>query len=278
MLKKIIFLMFLLISVVNAETSDEEYALFKRTISPSMLWGEDGLILVPKANTMGRGHLYFSANSIDSGKIQGQEIYLTSATAMLSTSDDVEIGYTKRVFMWDDGDYTNIKMDTYHLKARIFHLNDNYIPQLSLGVNLVSLAANDYSDKKDILYNPYLVLTINAPLFTDNAVLSLTACAEKVVNDEETTDLIFSGGADLKLFKHLWLIGEIQGVDKDGQNGVINLAAKVKYGWFSIGAGLFNIAREDFEENNDEDSNKEYWMGYASFEIPFDKLFKGGEQ
>jgi hypothetical protein len=278
-MKRLVVLMFLLISFLSAETSDEEYALFKRTISPSMLWGEDGLILVPKANTMGRGHFYLSANAIDSGKIQGQEIFLTTATAMLSTSDDVELGYTRRVFMWDDGDYTNIKMDTYHLKARVFHLTDNYIPQLSIGVNLVSIAANDFSQEKDILYNPYVVLTINAPLFTDNAVLSLTACAENVVNEGERTEVMFSGGADLKLFKHLWLIGEIQGVDKDGQNGVINLAGKIKIGWFSIGAGLFNIAREEAEDASDEETaNKHYWMGYASFEIPFDELFKGGEK
>jgi hypothetical protein len=273
-MKKLLLLMFLLISITYAETSAEEYALFKRTISPSMLWGEDGLILVPKANTMGRGHLYFSANAIDSGKIQGQEIYLTSATAMLSTSDDVELGYTRRVFMWDDGDYTNIKMDSYHLKARVFHLQDNYIPQLSIGVNLVSIAANQFDNQKDILYNPYIVLTINAPLFTENAVLSLTACAEKVVNEGESTDVTFSGGADLKLFKHLWIIGEIQGVDKDGNDGVINIAAKLKYGWFSLGAGLFNIAREEAEGGDDTTPNKHYWMANVSLEIPFDKIFK----
>ena len=277
MLGRMSFLFFLLISILYAETSDEEYALFKRTISPSMLWGEDGLILVPKANTMGRGHLYVSMNAIDAGKIQGDKIYLTSSSVMLSTSDDVELGYTKRVFVWDNFDYTNVKMDTYHLKARVFHLTDNYIPQLSVGVNLVSIAANDFKDEKDILYNPYAVLTINAPLFTENLVLSLTACAVLFYNEEASTDVVFSGGADLKLFRHLWLIGEIQGIDKDGQNGVINVGAKFKYKWFSLGAGLFNIAREEVEDK-DAENNEHYWMGYMAFEIPFDELFKGGER
>ena len=273
-MKRLLFLMLLSVIFLNAETTAEEYALFKRTISPSMMWGEDGLILVPKANTMGKGHIYLSSNVIDSGKVQGQEIYLTSATAMISTSEDVELGYTRRVFMWDDGDYTNIKMDTYHLKARVFHLSDNYIPQMSVGVNLVSIAANDFSDEKDILYNPYVTLTINAPLFTDNAVLSLTACAEKVYNEQESTDVQFSGGADLILFKHLYLVGEVQGIDKDGQGGVVNFGAKVKIGWVSIGAGVFNLAREQVEGKDDADTNKEYYMANLAIELPFDKLFK----
>ncbi len=276
-MKKLALVSLLLASTLMAETSDSEWALFKRNISPAMMWGEDALMLVPKANTMGRGNLYFSATGLDAGEIQNQKLYLTTGSVMFSSSEDVELGYSRRVFIWDDGDYTNIKMDTYHLKARIFHLADNYIPQISVGVNLASIAANDYSDEKDILYNPYVVTTINAPLGTDKAVLTLTAMAEEVVNEGESTEVKFAGGVDLRFFNTLYIMGEIQGVDKEGKNGVINAGAKLKMGWFSLGAGLFNIGRDSLEANNADDSNNNrYWMVNLSLEIPFNKMFKGG--
>ena len=267
----------LLVSSMYAETLDSEWALFKRNISPASMWGEDSIMLVQKANTMGRGNLYFSASSLDAGKVQNQKLYLTTGTVMLSTSEDVELGYSKRVFIWDDGDFSKIKMDSYHLKARVFHLTDNYIPQVAVGVNLVSIAANQFNDQKDILYNPYIVATINAPLGTDKAVLSLTAMAENIVNDGESTKTKFGGGVDLKLFKTLYLMSEIQGMDKDGQNGVINAGAKLKLGWFGLGAGVFNISRDSIKQNDDTDSNNNrYWMVNMSLEIPFNKMFKGG--
>ncbi len=270
---KILFAFLFASSLLFAETTDAEYALFKRNISPAMMWGEDGLILVPKANTMGRGHLYLSANVLDAGKIQGDKLFLTSGTIMLSTSDDVELGYTRRVFIWDNLDYTNIKMDTWHLKARVFHLKDNYIPQLAVGVNLVSISANDFSNQDDILYNPYVTLTIRAPLGTEKAVLSVTACAEKIYNEGESTDVMFSGGVDFRILNHLYLIGEIQGVNKEGDNGIINVGAKLKFGWVSLGAGLFNISRTSLEGKEDSE-NKRYWMANIALDIPFDRLFK----
>jgi hypothetical protein len=270
-MKKLTFLILLLslFSFSYAETRDSEYALFKRTISPAMLWGEDALMLVPKANTMGRGNVYLSTQVINAGKIQNDRIFLTTATAMVSTSDDVEFGYSKRLFVWDNLDFSKIKMDTFHLKARIFHLTDNYIPQIALGVNLISLKGNDYSNSADIMYNPYVAITIRAPLGTEKAVLSITGVADKVYNEGESTDVRFSGGADLKLFNHFYLIGEIQGVNKDGKGGVVNLGAKIRIWWFSIGAGMFNLNKEDLSG-----SNGSYWMAHIGFDIPFDRLFK----
>jgi hypothetical protein len=279
-MKKFYFLMalfMLLGSSAFAETKDSEFALFKRNISPAMMWGEDGLMLVPKANTMGKGNIYASANVLDAGQIQNQKLFLTSGSVMLSTSEDVELGYTKRVFVWDDGDYTNIEMDTYHLKARIFHLADNYIPQVAVGVNLVSVAANDFSDQKDILYNPYAVATIRIPVGTEQFVLTATGVVETVYNEGETTEVMFSGGADIRILENIYLLAEIQGVNKDGKNGIINAGAKIKLGWFSIGAGMFNISRESIENKDDnkvQENGNSYWMANVSFEIPFNKLFK----
>ncbi|WP_292460767.1 hypothetical protein [Methanothermococcus sp.] len=264
-------------SVFAADTTSSEWELFKNNVSPSMVWGEDSIMLIPKANTLGRGHLYLSTTMLDSGKIQNDRLFLTTNTAMLSTSDDVELGYSRRVFVWDNFDYTNIKMDSFHLKARVFHLTDNYIPQIAVGVNLVSLAANNFNKQKDYLYNPYVVTTIRAPLGTEKAVLTITAMAEKVMNEGQSSEPKFGGGVDFKIFNHLYLLGEIVGVNKDGKNGVVNTGAKLKFGWVSLGAGMFNIARNTIikDDNSDGTKNKRYWMANISLDIPFDKLFKG---
>ena len=267
-------------SLFAADTTSSEWELFKSNISPSMMWGEDSIMLVPKANTLGRGNLYLSTMALDVGKIQNDRLFLTTNTVMLSTSDDVELGYSRRVFVWDNFDYTNIKMDTFHLKARVFHLTDNYIPQLAVGVNLVSIAANKFNKEKDYLYNPYATLTIRAPLGTEKAVLSLTAMAEKVMNEGENSEPKFGGGVDLRLFNHLYFLGEIVGIDKDGKNGVINAGAKLRLGWFSFGAGIFNIGRDTVIKENGaaNTQNKRYWMANISINIPFGKLFKGDKQ
>ena len=267
-------------SLFATDTTSSEWELFKSNISPSMMWGEDSIMLVPKANTLGRGNLYLSTMALDVGKIQNDRLFLTTNTVMLSTSDDVELGYSRRVFVWDNFDYTNIKMDTFHLKARVFHLTDNYIPQLAVGVNLVSIAANKFNKEKDYLYNPYATLTIRAPLGTEKAVLSLTAMAEKVMNEGENSEPKFGGGVDLRLFNHLYFLGEIVGIDKDGKNGVINAGAKLRLGWFSFGAGIFNIGRDTVIKENGaaNTQNKRYWMANISINIPFGKLFKGDKQ
>lgn len=267
-------------SLFATDTTSSEWELFKNNISPSMMWGEDSIMLVPKANTLGRGNLYLSSMVLDVGKIQNDRLFLTTNTVMLSTSDDVELGYSRRVFVWDNFDYTNIKMDTFHLKARVFHLTDNYIPQLAVGVNLVSIAANKFNKEKDYLYNPYATLTIRAPLGTEKAILSLTGMVEKVMNEGESSEPKFGGGVDLKLFNHLYFLGEIVGIDKDGKNGVINTGAKLKIGWFSFGAGIFNIGRDTIIKENDATNtkNKRYWMANISINIPFSKFFKGDKK
>jgi len=264
-----------------ADTTSSEWELFKNNVSPSMMWGEDSIMLVPKANTLGRGHIYLSTMALDSGKIQNDRLFLTTNTVMVSTSDDVEFGYSRKLFIWDNFDYTNIKMDTFHLKARIFHLTNNYVPQIAIGVNLVSLAANKFNKEKDYLYNPYAVVSMRIPLFTENAVLTLTGMAEKVMNEGESSEPKFGGGADLKLFKHLYLLGEIVGIDKDGKNGVINAGAKLKLGWISLGGGVFNIGRDTIIKDNQDTEgtkNKRYWMANISIDIPLDKLFKGDKK
>jgi hypothetical protein len=107
-------------------------------------------------------------------------------------------------------------------------------------------------------------------MFTDNFIISLTGMAEKLYSDGEGGETIFSAGADMILFDSLYLMAEAQGVGQDTEEPVINIGGKVKYGWFSLGAGLFNIQQQKIKDGKiGADENKEqYWMASLSMEIP----------
>ncbi|MFA6366863.1 MAG: hypothetical protein WCX13_06700, partial [Candidatus Hydrogenedentales bacterium] len=142
-----------------AQTENTEFALFKRTIAPVMRWGENGIMTVPKATTLGKGNFFIGAMGQEAGMLEGLKLYLTSASVMAGTSDDVEFGYTRRQLIWEDLYFSNLSMDTFHLKARFLNFADYFIPQASIGVNAVSLVDNQFSDRNDILFNPYLAVT-----------------------------------------------------------------------------------------------------------------------
>ena len=269
--KKFFMLLCLLsISYLFGMTKDSEFALFKRSVSPVYEWGENGIMTVQKATTIGKNNFYMGINTLDAGKLQGDRLFLTSATVMFSSSEDVEIGYTKRVFVWDDLDYANLKMDTFHLKGRFFNMTENLIPQIAVGVNAVSLKDESYN-KRDMLYDIYLVATSQFNYF-ENFKLSVTASAERLYDEHQTSDVMFSGGVDMIVLKHLYLLAEIQGINKNGDNGIINVGAKLKLGWFSIGGGIFNLTREEFSKG-DLNDEKNYWIANMTLEIPFGKIF-----
>ena len=259
---------------VSAASKQSEFALFKRSINPEYNWGENGVITVPKAVPAGKGNIYLAASAQDAGTIEGDRLYLTAATLAVGTSDDVEFSYTRRQFIWDNLDKTDLSMDTYSFKARIFHMTDSIIPQVALGMNAVSLDNNEFDDAEDILFNPYLAATIRVPLFTEKAVLSATAVAESIYNEGETSDIYFSAGADLALFDTVFLLAEVQGLNKDDEDPVVNLGAKVKVGWVSVGVAVYNCIEEDVSTGDpgfDNDSSDV--RAYALVEVPLGKVF-----
>lgn len=225
-----------------AQTEDTQFALFKRTIAPVMRWGENGIMTVPKATTLGRANFFVGAMGQKAGTLQGLDLYLTSASLMAGTSDDVEIGYTRRQLIWEDLYFSNLSMDTFHMKARFLNLTDYFIPQAALGINAVSLRDNKFTDRNSILFNPYLAVTSTIPIFTSKMLLSVTAVAETIMNQNALGSYQFSGGADLNLFNFLYGFAEIQGFNPAATNSeVINAGAKLRLGFLSVGVGLFNI-------------------------------------
>lgn len=260
--------------LVSAETRESEFALFKRTISPVYKFGENGIILVPKATTQGKWNFYGGVNAQDAGKIEDDSLYLTAASIMVGTSDDVEIGYTSRQFIWDDFDKSDINMDTFHIKARIFHLTDNFIPQVAFGVNAVSINSNEFNADKDILFNPYLSATIQVPLLGETLLLSFTAAIESIYNEGSSGEAFYSCGADLRLFKSIYLFIEAQGFNKEDEDEIFNVGAKYKFWWVSLGITVFNAGGNDISTGAEGFiADKSNVMAHLTVEVPLGKKF-----
>jgi len=228
--------------VAFAQSDDSAFALFKRTITPVMRWGENGILTVPKATTLGKANFFIGAMGQEAGTLQGLKLYLTSASLMAGTSDDVELGYTRRQLIWEDFYFSNLSMDTFHMKARFLNIADYFIPQAAIGVNAVSLVDNKFTSRNDILFNPYLAVTSTIPVFTPKILFSVTAVAETIMNKDALGKYQFSGGADLNIFNFLYGFAEIQGFDPSSTSSeVLNAGVKLKLGFLSAGVGLFNM-------------------------------------
>ncbi|MCE1195352.1 hypothetical protein LWX53_02495 [bacterium] len=241
----------LCIGSVAAQAGDTEFALFKRTIAPVMRWGENGILTVPKATTLGKGNFFVGAMGQQAGTIEGLDLYLTSVSLMAGTSDDVEFGYTRRQLIWEDLYFSNLSMDTFHMKARFLNIADYLIPQAAIGVNAVSLVDNKFEDRNDILFNPYLAVTSTIPLFTSKILFSVTAVAETIMNKDQLGKYQFSGGADLNLFNFLYGFAEIQGFDPNIVNSqILNAGLKLRLGPLSAGIGMFNMKLTPGEGDN----------------------------
>ncbi|MGE4520772.1 MAG: hypothetical protein AB7E04_14820 [Desulfobacteraceae bacterium] len=262
-------------AICHAETRESEFAMFKRSVSPVYNWGKNGLITVPKATTLGKWNVFLGGSAQEAGKIEGDNLYLTSGSVMVGTSSDVELGYTKRQFIWDDFDKTDLEMDTYHFKARVFHMTDNFIPQAAIGINAVSLKDNDFSSEEDILFNPYLSVTVQVPLYKEKVVFSATGVIETLYNEGDSSSAFFSAGADLAFFDTIYLIAEAQGINKDNEDPIFNFGAKIKAGWFSLGLAMYNAIQNDVTEDDmEDDEDSSYFMAYAGIEIPLGDMFK----
>ncbi len=251
MLPLIAAALLLCIGNAAAQTEESEFALFKRTIAPVMRWGENGIMTVPKAATLGKANFFIGAMGQQAGTIEGLGLYLTSASLMAGTSDDVEFGYTRRQLIWEDFYFSNLSMDTFHMKARFLNFADYLIPQAAIGVNAVSLRDNKFEDRNDILFNPYLAVTSTIPIFTPKILFSVTAVAETIMNKDQLGQYQFSGGADLSLFNFLYGFAEIQGFDPNSvKSEVLNVGLKLRLGFLSAGVGMFNISLTPGEGDN----------------------------
>jgi hypothetical protein len=234
-----------------AQTEDNEFALFKRTIAPVMRWGENGIMTVPKATTLGKANFFTGVMGQQAGTIEGVGLYLTSVSLMAGTSDDVEFGYTRRQLIWEDLYFSNLSMDTFHMKARFLNIADYFIPQAAIGVNAVSLVDNKFEDRNDILFNPYLAVTSTIPIFTPKILFSVTAVAETIMNKDQLGQYQFSGGADINLFNFLFGFAELQGFDPNSvKSEVLNVGLKLRLGFLSAGLGMFNISLTPGEGGN----------------------------
>lgn len=269
-------------SLASAQTAETEFALFKRMISPVMKWGENGVLTVPKATTIGKTNFYAGLSGQEAGTVQGLKLYMTSASLIAGTSADVELGYTHRQLIWEDLYLTNVSMDTFHLKTRFLDFGKYFLPQAAIGVNAVSLVNNKFEDRNDILFNIYLAATSSIPIFTPRLLFSVTAVAETIMARDQLGTYMFSGGADLNIFDVLFAFAEVQGFNPTTPNNeVINLGGKLQIGGLSVGVGMFNIIRqklvsEDIIENIESsvfNFDNAKWMVSIVYEIKLGNIF-----
>lgn len=261
----------------GAETATSEFALFKRTISPVWQWGENGILTVPKAAPIGKYNIYVAGAGQEAGEIQGEKLYNSNASLVIGTSDDAEIGYTRRQLIWANGDRTDLESDVFHIKARVLNLADNFLPQLSVGVIGTSLRDNQYTSTKDVLFNPFVVATINVPLFSDSHRVSFTGMAESLYSSNESTETFFNAGVDIALFNNMLILAaEYQGIGKKDLDPVVNAGGKLKLlNVLSIGAGKFNMRKSALEKSATVDKttsgDNSYTMFFVSLELPLGK-------
>jgi hypothetical protein len=232
------------IGSMYGQSVEAEFAMFKRIVSPVMKWGVNGLLTVPKASTIGKLNLYAAIAGQEAGVLEGLKLYNTSLSLMVGSSEDVELGYTRRQLLWEDFYFSDLSMDTFHLKARVLDMGDFLLPQVAIGTNLVSLVDNTFTNKDNILFNVYAAATSTIPIFTPLMRLSVTAVAETIMNEGELGVYQFSGGADLNLFNLLYIVGEVQGFNPKRLNDeFISVGAKLRIGPVSAGVGMLGIRR-----------------------------------
>ncbi len=227
-------------TVVGAETRGIEFALFKKMITPVYKFGENGIITVPKAVPAGKGNVYYAANGQEAGKIQNEQLYMVTESLIIGSSNDVELGVTKREFVWDTGEKSNIDMDSYHFKARALHIDDDWWPQVAVGLNAVSLSESSPEGEDETLLNPFLAITMNIS-FADEYGMSLTGVVEHVEVNGQKTQNFYSGGIDLMLADMFFFMLEAHGLNKEDEDPMINVGMKFKYGWFHLGVVGFNV-------------------------------------
>jgi len=273
-------------TLTSAQTAETEFALFKRMISPVMKWGENGVLTVPKATTIGKTNFYAGLVGQEAGTVQGLKLYMTSASLIAGTSADVELGYTHRQLIWEDLYLTNVSMDTFHLKTRFLDFGKYFLPQAAIGVNAVSLVNNKFEDRNDILFNIYLAATSSIPIFTPRLLFSVTAVAETIMARDQLGTYMFSGGADLNIFDFLFAFAEVQGFNPTTPNNeVINLGGKLQIGGLSVGVGMFNIIRqklvsEDIIKNIESsvfNFDNAKWMVSIVYELKLGKMLAPGK-
>ena len=220
-------------------TSGLDWAFFKNYMSPAWVWGENGLITIPIADTLGQGHVALSMTGIDAGKLQGEPMAFSTVSLQVGTSTDVELGYTKKflLYKWLR---TDIEGETFHMKVKLLDLSElnAFTPKLSLGTIAFALTNKDNYSTKDMFFNIFAVASQNI------AVGRLHLGYEFGMVGQATSTGFFFLGADVPIGP-VSIVGEYVGSDVEGKGGVTNAGICYKpFGkTFAISAAAANLGQ-----------------------------------
>jgi hypothetical protein len=201
------------VATASAATTGLDWAFFKNYMAPAWVWGQNGLITIPIAETLGKGHVALSFNGIDSGKLQDKQLVYTTASLQIGTSSDVELGYTKKFLVWN-WMRTDIEGETLHLKVKVFDVSES-APKISLGTIAFALTNKDNYSAKDMFFDVFAVLSQNL------SIARIHLGYEFGMVGQATSKAFFFAGTDIPIGPFS-ILGEYVGSDKEGQGGVSN--------------------------------------------------------
>ena len=200
-------------------TTGLDWAFFKNYNSPAWVWGVNGLITMPIAQTMGKGRVAVSLSGIDCGTLQGKQMVFSTASLQVGTSSDVELGYTKKFLAWD-WNRTDVEGEILHLKVKILDVAEN-APKVSIGTIAFALTNKDNYSAKDMFFDVFAVVSQQI------GIGRIHLGYEFGMVGQATSKPFLFAGTDIPIGP-LLLIGEYVGSDKDGQGGVTNAGISYK--------------------------------------------------
>ncbi|HAR63656.1 MAG: hypothetical protein DKM50_00105 [Candidatus Margulisiibacteriota bacterium] len=225
-------------------TSSLDWNLFKKYNSMIFIPNQNGLLTVPIATTIGKGKIAAGLSSLEAGKISDTKVYYTNAGILLGTSDDVEIGYSKKALVFsDDYSRTDIEGANLYLKIKLLDWGD-VVPRIAVGLTATSLTNESDLDKYNTFMNAFAVTSIMFDLFA--ARIGLHAGLENGFMGDNQGDPFFFGGATITLFDFINLCGEYVGANQEGEDGMVNASAGVKlFDILSINVNQLDLNNEN---------------------------------
>ncbi|MFH1429476.1 MAG: hypothetical protein ABIH39_07005 [Candidatus Margulisiibacteriota bacterium] len=225
-------------------TSGLDFAMFKRYASPAYILNENGLLTIPIADTIGKGKIAVAASGINAGEIDGTGVYYSTGTIVFGTSDDVEIGISKKALVYtDDFSRTDIGGVTFHLKLRLVNLGD-FIPKVSIGMVATSLTDENEITKFNTFIDAFAVASSEVTFW--GTTFAIHGGAESGFIGDTRSELFFFAGSSISIIDFINVAGEYVGAKETGEEGIINVTAAIRvYKGLEISLSMLDINGPD---------------------------------
>ncbi|GEM_PF-6229686 len=253
------------------EEEGKSWALFRRIVGPSYLWGLDGVMTIPQADMIGPWKLAISGVWTDAGTLRGEDLYDVKYSIIFCPNPNMEFSYTRKELIFVDGlERSPIHADIYNLKLKIIDFDKDYLPKL--GASIYGFEVNDIDDfaMSNVYLNLATVMTEDIPFklpLLDESNLGIHLGVEFGLLESTETENFFFAGVDLSTWKNrIMLLGEYVGANEEGENGVFNAGIAFRlYDMFELGIASYDVGGQAVDESS--------LMVHTSFTIPIAKIW-----